>query len=162
MNNTTHYATYALGSDPPRHVDPSRKSRPRPNFYKPRPPGPGHMATVGLRCGKAGDGNPSPSLALDSAFPRMNGRHPHRKGFSEPATPPTPSGAGAGQNSLRRALKCRPSEIRFYIRLECLQALLRLPVPTRTPPRASTPPVEQAIPTPPASNPWLLHNLWST
>ena len=72
-NNTPHRATRALGLDPPRHIDSSRGRCPPPRAYTPRHPGPVHTATVGLRCRKAGAGTPSPSLALDSAFPRMNG-----------------------------------------------------------------------------------------
>ena len=72
LSNTPHGATRALGLDTPRHIDSSRERRerrPSPHSYIPRPPGPDHTATVGLRCGKAGAGTLSPSLALDSAFP---------------------------------------------------------------------------------------------
>ena len=75
LSNTPHRATHAPGSDPPRHIDCSQERRPPLHLYTPRPPGPDHMATIGLRCGKTGAGTPNPSLALDSAFPCMNGGH---------------------------------------------------------------------------------------
>ena len=116
-SNTPHRATRTLGLDPPRHTGPLRECRPPPHSYTPRPPGPDHTATIGLRCGKTGAGIPSPSLPLDSAFPRMNGEHsglfPIAEYAASLATPPTPSGVGTGQKIFRRALKWRPSETRF-------------------------------------------------
>ena len=118
LSTTPHRATRAMGLDPPHHIDSSRERRPPPHSYTPRPPGPDHTATVGLRCGKAGAETPSPPLALDSAFPRMNGGHsdlfPTAEDLARLATPPPPSGACVqGRNSLRRALKFRQSETRF-------------------------------------------------
>ena len=101
LSNTPHRATRALGLDTPRHINSSRGSRPPPHPYTPRPPGPDHSAMVGLRRKKAGAGTPSPSLALDLAFPRMNGEHsglfPIAEDLASSARSPTPSGVGTGQ-----------------------------------------------------------------
>ena len=99
-SNTHHHATRAPGLDPPRHIESSRGRHPPPRST-PRPPGSVCTSTVGLRCGKAGAETPSPSLALDSAFPRMNGGNyglfPIAEDSASLPTPPTPSRAGIGQ-----------------------------------------------------------------
>ena len=104
LSNNPHRATHASGLDPPCHIGSSRERRPPPHSCTPRPPAPDHRATVGLRCGKAGAGTPSPSLALDSAFARMSGGYsglfPIAEDSASLATPPTPSSTDTGQKPL--------------------------------------------------------------
>ena len=122
-SNTPHRATHAPGLDPPRHIDSSRGRRPPPRSYTPRPPGSVRTGTVGLRCGKAGAGTPSPSLALDSAFPRINGGNsglfPIEEDSASLPTPPTPSRAGTGQTPPPGGRQVPSRACRSHHSLEC-------------------------------------------
>ena len=112
-SNTLHRATRAPGLDPPRHNNSSRERRHPPHSYTPRPPNPDRTATVALRCGKAGAGTASPSLALDSAFLRMNighyGMFPIAEDSASLATPPTSLGVGTGQKPPLAGIQVPPA-----------------------------------------------------
>ena len=95
LSNTPHRATRALGLDPPRHIDSSRERRPLPRSYTPRPSGPDHTTTVGLRCGKAGAGTPEPLFSARLGVPPHERwafwSVPYHRGFSETSYPaPSP------------------------------------------------------------------------
>ena len=126
--------TRAPGFDPPRDIDSSRGRRPPPLSYTPRPPGPDHVATVGLRCGKAGAGT---SFALYLAFPHMNGG---RSGLfpvaEDPAslvTPPTSSGVGTRQKTPSASTQVPPTRDPF-LKSSGVSAASPSPAPSPVPP----------------------------
>ena len=151
LSNTPHHATRALGLDPTRHINSLQGRRPPPHSYTPRPPGPDHTATVDLRCWKAGAGTPSPSLALDSAFPRMNGGHsgmfPIAKDSASLAAPPTPSGVGTGQKPPPAGTQMPPVRDPFLSSSGVSAGSPWSLCDHEHPPWTSTAAVEKAIPT---------------
>ena len=145
--STSHRITCAPGLDRPRHIDSSRERRPPHHSYTPRSPGPDHTAPFGLRCGKAGAGTPSPSIALDSAFPRMNGGHSGLFPIAEDSASLAPPDVDTGQKPPSAGTQVPPVRDSF---LNSSELSAGSPSSLRAhehPLRTSTAPVEQVIPT---------------